>query len=103
MISRTKKRRLEQVLHDLKATPFQKKVWEVLLTIPAGQVRSYSWVAREAGSPRAARAVGNALKRNPLAPDIPCHRVIRSDGTLGGYSGRGGIRAKIRLLRREGE
>ena len=83
-------------------TPFQRKVYEVLLKIPAGKVRTYAEVARMAGRPNAARAVGQALKRNRWAPEIPCHRVIASDGTLGGYSAQGGTAAKRRLLRREG-
>ena len=83
------------------ATPFQRKVYEVLLKIPKGQVRTYAQVARAIGKPRAARAVGQALKRNRWAPMIPCHRVIASDGTLGGYSATGGLRAKRELLRRE--
>ncbi|MBI3312042.1 MAG: MGMT family protein [Candidatus Omnitrophica bacterium] len=84
------------------ATPFQRKVYEVLLKIPKGQVRTYAQVARMIGRPRAARAVGQAVKCNRWAPKIPCHRVVRSDGTLGGYSAPGGLAAKRRLLRREG-
>ena len=82
--------------------PFQRKVYEVLLQIPKGQVRTYAEVARMIGRPKAARAVGQALKRNRWAPEIPCHRVISSDGSLGGYSAPGGLAAKRRLLRREG-
>jgi methylated-DNA-[protein]-cysteine S-methyltransferase len=83
-------------------TPFQREVYEALLKIPKGQVRTYAQVARMIGSPKAARAVGQALKRNRWAPEIPCHRVIASDGTLGGYSAPGGLAAKRRLLQREG-
>ena len=83
-------------------TPFQRKVYEALLRIPKGQVRTYSQVARMIGKPNAARAVGQALKRNRWAPAIPCHRVISSDGTLGGYSASGGPTAKRRLLQKEG-
>ncbi|MBI3323151.1 MAG: MGMT family protein [Candidatus Omnitrophica bacterium] len=83
-------------------TPFQRKVYEALLKIPRGQVRTYAEVARTIGRPRAARAVGQALKRNRWAPAIPCHRVVASDGKLGGYSGPGGLAGKRRLLRREG-
>lgn len=82
-------------------TPFQRRVYEVLLKIPKGQVRTYAEVARMIGRPNAARAVGQALKRNRWAPEIPCHRVIASDGTLGGYSAPGGLAAKKALLRRE--
>ncbi len=84
------------------STLFQRKVYQVLLKIPKGQVRTYAQIARMIGQPRAARAVGQALKRNRWAPQIPCHRVIASDGTLGGYSAPGGLAAKRRLLRREG-
>ena len=83
-------------------TPFQQKVYEALLKIPRGQVRTYAQVARMIGRPTAARAVGQALKANRWAPQIPCHRVIGSDGTLGGYSALGGPAAKRRLLHREG-
>ena len=83
-------------------TPFQRKVYEALLKIPKGQVRTYAQVARMIGRPNAARAVGQALKRNRWAPRIPCHRVVASDGTLGGYSASGGLAAKRRLLHREG-
>ena len=83
------------------ATPFQRKVYEVILKIPKGQVRTYAEVARMIGKPRAARAVGQALKRNRWAPKIPCHRVVAANGTLGGYSAPGGLAAKRRLLRRE--
>ncbi len=82
-------------------TTFQRKVYEAILRIPKGQVRTYAQVARTIGKPKAARAVGQALKRNRWAPAIPCHRVIASDGSLGGYSARGGLAAKRRLLRRE--
>ncbi len=81
-------------------TSFQRKVLEVVKTIPYGEVRSYKWVAERMGKPRAARAVGQALKRNPYPAIIPCHRVIRSDGKLGGYSK--GIQKKRRLLKDEG-
>ena len=83
-------------------TPFQRKVYEALLRIPKGQVRTYAQVARMIGRPNAARAVGQALKRNRWAPAIPCHRVISSDGTLGGYSAPGGPAGKRRLLQKEG-
>ncbi len=82
-------------------TPFQRKVYEALLRIPKGQVRTYSQVARMIGRPKAARAVGQACKRNRWAPQIPCHRVIASDGSLRGYSAPGGLAAKRRLLQSE--
>ena len=86
---------------NLKGTKFQKKVWNYLKTIPKGKVKTYKEVANAIGMPKAARAVANACGKNPYAPKIPCHRVIRSDGGLGGYSGRGGIKTKLRLLRSE--
>ena len=85
----------------LKGTKFQLKVWNFLKKIPRGKVKTYSEVAKSIGKPLAVRAVANAIGKNPYAPKIPCHRVIRSDGGLGGYSGRGGIKTKLRLLRSE--
>ena len=85
----------------LKGTKFQLKVWKHLKTIPKGEVKTYKQVAISIKSPKSARAVANACSKNPYAPKIPCHRVIRSDGTLGGYSGRGGIKQKLKLLRSE--
>jgi len=81
------------------ATLFQRKVWETTRRIPYGETRSYRWVAGQTGNPRAARAVGQALGRNPLPIIIPCHRVIASDGRLGGFTG--GLEMKRRLLRLE--
>jgi len=78
------------------ASPFQRRVWEVERSISYGETRSYAWVAEKLGMPKAARAVGQALARNPLPIIIPCHRVIRSDGSLGGFSG--GQDWKRRLL-----
>ncbi len=85
----------------MKGTYFQLKVWNYLKTIPKGKVKTYKEVAIGIKMPKAARAVANACAKNPYAPKIPCHRVIRSDGGLGGYSGPGGIRQKIRILRSE--
>ena len=82
-------------------TKFQLKVWNYLKTIPKGTVKTYKQVAIALKSPKSARAVANACGKNPYAPKIPCHRVIRSDGGLGGYSGRGGIKTKLSLLRSE--
>lgn len=85
---------------DLSAgTPFQRKVWQLLRTIPRGQTRSYAWVAQKIGKPRAARAVGAACGANLIPILIPCHRVIASDGSLGGYSS--GLHRKKRLLKLE--
>ena len=82
-------------------TKFQEKVWNYLKTIRKGTVKSYKQVAIAINRPKSARAVANAVGKNPFAPKIPCHRVIRSDGALGGYSGRGGIKQKLKLLRSE--
>ena len=86
----------------LKGTEFQLKVWSYLRKIPRGTVKTYSQVAKDIGKPLAVRAVANAIGKNPYAPKIPCHRVIRSDGSLGGYSGKGGIKTKRFLLKKEG-
>jgi len=84
-----------------KLTPFQRAVLLECAKIQKGQTRTYAQIARSIGRPRSARAVGNALSINPLAPLIPCHRVIRSDGTTGGYSAKGGRARKKLLLRLE--
>ena len=85
---------------SIKGTPFQKKVWRAIATIPRGETRSYAWLARKVGNPKAYRAVAAACGANPLAPLIPCHRVIASDGSLGGFTG--GLSKKRRLLMLEG-
>ena len=85
----------------MNGTKFQLKVWKYLKTIPKGTVKTYKQVAIAIKKPKSARAVANACGKNPYPPKIPCHRVIRSDGGLGGYSGRGGIKTKLRLLRSE--
>jgi O-6-methylguanine DNA methyltransferase len=79
---------------------FEKAVYGAVLRIPKGETRSYAWVARAIDRPKAARAVGNALNKNPYPGPIPCHRVIRSDGSIGGYAK--GVRAKRKLLKGEG-
>jgi len=86
----------------LKGTEFQRKVWAYLSKIPRGSVKTYSQVAQGIGKPLAVRAVANAIGKNPNAPKIPCHRVVRSDGSLGGYSGKGGLKTKKLLLKKEG-
>jgi len=86
----------------LSGTVFQIKVWKALMGIPRGQVRTYSEIARQIGHPNSARAVANACAKNPYLPEVPCHRVIRTDGGLGGYSGQGGVETKRKLLREEG-
>ena len=83
-------------------TDFQIKVWNELKKIPSGEVRTYKQVAENIGHPNSSRAVANACAKNPYAPIIPCHRVVKSDGSLGGYSGLGGVETKMRLLIEEG-
>ncbi|MCX6012282.1 MAG: methylated-DNA--[protein]-cysteine S-methyltransferase, partial [Chloroflexi bacterium] len=78
------------------ATDFQKAVWQLTRFIPYGETRSYLWIAESAGFPGAARAVGNCMARNPLPLVVPCHRVIKSNGSLGGF--RGGLPMKKYLL-----
>lgn len=75
---------------------FDRRVYEAARSIPYGEVRSYGWVAQESRNPKAARAVGQAMGRNPVPPYIPCHRVIRSDGSLGGFGS--GLLLKSRML-----
>jgi len=82
---------------------FEEKVWELLKRIPRGKVTTYALIARKLNT-KAYRAVGNACRRNPYAPRVPCHRVVRSDGTVGGFGGRTSgktVERKVRLLRRE--
>ena len=87
---------------DLRATtPFQERVLRVTASIPKGEVRSYSWLAKEANHPSAVRAAGSAVARNPIPLMIPCHRVVRSDGHIGNYS-LGGPEFKVQLLDYEG-
>ena len=88
--------------NDFKGTKFQKKVWNYLKTIRKGTVKTYKQVAIGINRRKSARAVANAVGKNPFVPKIPCHRVIRSDGSLGGYSGKGGVKTKKLLLKREG-
>ena len=89
-------------MKKLTGTKFQLKVWAYLRKIPYGTVKTYSQVAKAIGKPLATRAVANAIAKNPYAPKIPCHRVIRSDGSIGGYSGKGGVKTKRSMLKKEG-
>ncbi len=91
---------LESVSVDTAGTPFQERAWSRLRKIPAGRTVSYAELARSIGRPSAVRAVGGANGRNPVSIVIPCHRVIASDGTLGGYGG--GLPRKCWLLAHEG-
>jgi len=81
------------------ATTFHRAVWDATLSIPYGETRTYAWVAQQIGKPRALRAVGKALARNPFPIIVPCHRVVASNGNLGGF--RGGLELKKRLLELE--
>jgi O-6-methylguanine DNA methyltransferase len=85
---------------DLRGTDFQRRVWRAVAEIPYGETSTYGEVAARVGHPRAHRAAGSALKRNQLLIVVPCHRVVRSDGRLGGFSG--GTEGRRRLLRLEG-
>ena len=86
----------------LKGTKFQIKVWKYLVKIPKGRVKTYKQVAIGINRPNAARAVANACGKNPYSTKVPCHRVIRSDGALGGFSAPGGTKTKKKLLKKEG-
>lgn len=81
--------------------PFHQRVWKECAKIPKGRTITYGELARRLGKPGAARAVGQALGANPFAPIVPCHRVVAADGP-GGFSARGGVGAKLKLLKREG-
>ena len=86
----------------LKGTKFQLKVWRFLQKIPRGKIKTYSEIAKAIGKPNSFRAVANAVAKNPFPPTIPCHRGVRANGTLGGYSGKGGLKTKKKLLKKEG-
>ena len=89
-------------MKKLNGTKFQISVWEEIKKIPKGQTKTYKDIAIALKKPKSSRAVANACGKNPLLIEIPCHRVIRSDGKLGGYSGKGGINQKRKLLKEEG-
>ena len=86
----------------LNGTDFQIRVWKALKKIKKGEVKTYKEIAIALKKPKAYRAVANACAKNPYAPKVPCHRVIRSDGTLGGFSSPGGTKTKKKILRKEG-
>tara|TARA_B100000029_G_scaffold398064_1_gene396504 strand:- start:1204 stop:1482 length:279 start_codon:yes stop_codon:yes gene_type:complete len=88
-------------MRPLSGTKFQIKVWEEIKKIPIGETRSYKEIAILIGKPNSARAVANACGKNPYPITIPCHRVIKSNGDLGGYSAAGGVRKKKLLLKQE--
>lgn len=83
-----------------KITEFEQRILVLLTMIPAGRVTTYAELARAAGRPKAARAVGNAVNKNPDAPEVPCHRVVKSNGEVGGYAG--GTEQKVKYLAKEG-
>ncbi len=85
----------------IEGTDFQKKVWNEIMKIPKGQTKTYKQIAELIGNPNSYRAVANACGKNPYPVVIPCHRVIRSDGRIGGYSGIGGEKTKAKLLSNE--
>ena len=89
-------------MKKLNGTKFQINVWKEIKKIPKGQTKTYKDIALALKKPKSSRAVANACGKNPLLIEIPCHRVIRSDGKLGGYSGKGGINQKRKLLKEEG-
>ena len=97
---RNRRAALSDILRNKDFTEFQKKVYRAVSQIPKGETKSYKWVAARIGSPLASRAVGNALNRNPYPGIIPCHRVVKSDGSIGGYSK--GAEHKKRILKDEG-
>jgi methylated-DNA-[protein]-cysteine S-methyltransferase len=93
--------RFEMPLDLSRATPFQKRAYQVMSTIPFGEVRTYRWLAEKVGNPKAVRAVGSANARNQWPVVIPCHRIVGSDGRLTGFSAPGGLALKEELLRLE--
>lgn len=79
-----------------------RRIWEACRAIPKGKTASYQYLAAKTGNPRASRVVAMAMARNPYAPQVPCHRVVRADGSIGGYSSQGGPNKKISMLKKEG-
>ena len=85
----------------IEGTEFQRKVWNEIMKIPRGETKTYKQIAEKIGKPKSYRAVANACGKNPYPVVIPCHRVIKSDGSIGGYSAKGGIKRKRMLLANE--
>ncbi len=85
-----------QATRFAQGTAFEQRIWLALREVPYGETRTYKWIAERAGSPKAVRAAGQALGRNPLPLVLPCHRILASDGTIGGFSS--GVEVKKRLL-----
>jgi len=94
---------LSKKINNSNGTAFQKLVWHEMTKIPRGKTITYKELAENIGRPKAYRAVANACGKNPYPLIIPCHRVIRTDGNLGGYSGVGGLKTKKKLLEQEQE
>ena len=94
---------MSDIFKDIKGTDFQVSVWKEIAKIPYGETRTYKDLAIAIGKPNSSRAVANACGKNPYPLIIPCHRVIRTDGNLGGYSGVGGLKTKKKLLEQEQE
>jgi len=92
---------INKLLKNIEGTNFQIQVWTEISKIPFGKTKTYKEIAISIGKPNSARAVANACGKNPYPIDIPCHRVVRSDGNIGGYSGIGGEKKKIELLKAE--
>ena len=90
-----------KLLKNIQGTEFEIQVWTEISKISFGETKTYKEIAMSIGKPKSARAVANACGKNPYPIDIPCHRVIRSDGNIGGYSGIGGVKKKIELLKVE--
>jgi O-6-methylguanine DNA methyltransferase len=97
-----KKKIPDNIVEKMENYPvFYVKVWKACFEIPAGKVLTYKQLAEKINMPKSARAVGMALSKNPFAPIIPCHRVVRGDGKIGGYSAAGGIRKKLKMIQYE--
>ena len=92
---------INKLLETVDGTNFQIQVWSEISKIPFGKTKTYKEIAVSIGKPNSARAVANACGKNPYPIDIACHRVIRSDGNIGGYSGDGGVKKKMQLLKSE--
>jgi len=92
---------INKLLETVDGTNFQIQVWSEISKIPFGKTKTYKEIAVSIGKPNSARAVANACGKNPYPIEIPCHRVVRSDGNIGGYSGVGGQKKKIELLKAE--
>ncbi len=93
---------MKRIDEKREGTVLQKKIWQEITKIKKGTVVTYKELAQKAGYPKAIRAVASAVGKNPHPVVVPCHRVVRSDGRLGGYSGKGGVEEKRRLLKKEG-